>query len=347
VLAKNLPTKGTLAWSPSGEEIWFDLDESGHTNVAAASLDGRIRTLYSGLDWLFLDDVAADGTVLLSRWAARSAIYFRGPGDAAERDLGWLDWGFSRDLSRDGSLLLFEELGAGGGLRSSVYARPTDGSPAIRLGDGSAVRLSADAKSALAIRDGRIVIYPIGSGQPRDILTGNVKADYASFFPDGRHLRVNGYLPGHERRNWMLDIETGAMRSITPEGPQQDGVISPDGRSIAVAFLKEKRIVVYPVDSGGGDGRPLPGTLEGDHPLEWSADGKSLYVYQPEEILPKHIDRIDVATGRREPWKTLAPSDGSGTFGISGIAMTPDAASYVYTAERALAGDLFVIEGLR
>ena len=80
-IAKDLRTKGTLAWRPSGQEILFDRDERGQSTLCAVSLDGRLRSAYSSIDWLFLEDVAADGSVLVERWTTRSSTYFRRPGD--------------------------------------------------------------------------------------------------------------------------------------------------------------------------------------------------------------------------------------------------------------------------
>jgi len=42
----------------------------------------------------------------------------------------WLDWTLVRDLSSDGSRILFDETGVGGGELHAVYLRGTDGSPA-------------------------------------------------------------------------------------------------------------------------------------------------------------------------------------------------------------------------
>jgi Tol biopolymer transport system component len=345
-LARDLETKGSLAWHPSGREIWLDLDAQGRTDLGAISLDGSRRIVYSGIDWLFLQDISPDGSVLLSRWTSRSSIYFRGPGDKEERDLAWLDWGFSEGLSADGSLLMFQEHGAGGGTRGSIWVRRTEGSPAVKLTDGKALALSPDGKSVAALLDDKLFIYPTGAGQAREVQTGDVKPEYAAFFPGGGRIRVSGAQPGHERRNWILELETGKIRPLTPEGPQQHPVISPDGHSIAIAFLKEKKIYIYPV-AESGERREVLGATESDHPLAWSADGKALYVYQPEEIAPKHIDRIEIATGRRERWKEIMPADPVGVFDLTGLLMTPDAGSYAYTTLRAVSGDLFVIEGLK
>ena len=55
---------------------------------------------------------------------------------------------------------------------------------------------------------------------------------------------------------------------------------------------------------------------------------------------------MDVASGRREPWKDLAPSDLSGLVLITRIFLTPDAKSYAYNYRRILS-ELYMAEGLR
>ena len=58
------------------------------------------------------------------------------------------------------------------------------------------------------------------------------------------------------------------------------------------------------------------------------------------------VDRLDVATGRREPWKELAPADLAGVAGVTNIVLTPDARSYAYTYVRRLS-NLYLVEGLK
>ena len=62
--------------------------------------------------------------------------------------------------------------------------------------------------------------------------------------------------------------------------------------------------------------------------------------------LPVEIDRVEIATGRREPWKTLQPRDVVGIDRIFPIVLTPDGKSYCYTATRNLS-DLFVVDGVK
>ena len=80
---------------------------------------------------LRLHDISPDNRVLLSEECVRVGILARGPRDTAERDLSWFDWSIARDLSADGSRLLINESGEGGGADYAVYLRRTDGSPAV------------------------------------------------------------------------------------------------------------------------------------------------------------------------------------------------------------------------
>src|SRR4029450_12587989 len=75
----------------------------------------------------------------------------RAAGESKERELTWLGLSQVADVSRDGSMVLFRELPEGAGEGGSTYLRKTDGSPAVRLGEGLAQALSPDGKWALSI----------------------------------------------------------------------------------------------------------------------------------------------------------------------------------------------------
>jgi hypothetical protein len=124
--------------------------------------------------------------------------------------------------------------------------------------------------------------------------------------------------------------------------PNGQFAISPDGRSVA-ALGPDGNIAIYAVD--GGPTRSIPGAVAGESPVRWSADGRSLYVFTAEEV-PSTVFRVDVATGQREPWKTIAPADRSGLVQIDSVVMTPDARSYAYSYERILT-DLEIVRGLK
>jgi hypothetical protein len=58
------------------------------------------------------------------------------------------------------------------------------------------------------------------------------------------------------------------------------------------------------------------------------------------------ISRLDLSTGRREPWKELKPPDPVGVWGVMSILLTPDGQSYAYNYARMLS-DLYLVDGLK
>ncbi|HMD48858.1 MAG TPA: protein kinase, partial [Bryobacteraceae bacterium] len=132
-----------LAWSPSGDEVWFTATQLGIDRALySVSLSGKKRLVTRVPADLTLQDVLPDGRVLLARDNWRRGLIVHAAEDASERDFTWLDWSFPVTLSSDGKTLLFREEGEAGGSTYAAYIRRTDGSAAIRLGDGASLALS-------------------------------------------------------------------------------------------------------------------------------------------------------------------------------------------------------------
>ena len=107
------------------------------------------------------------------------------------RDLSWLDYSLVRDMSADGRTVLFTEGGRGGGANYGVYLRRTDGSPAVRLGDGDAAALSPDGKWAITSPVGtprQRVLQPTGPGRARPLTEDAINHLRARWFPDGSRI---------------------------------------------------------------------------------------------------------------------------------------------------------------
>jgi len=62
--------------------------------------------------------------------------------------------------------------------------------------------------------------------------------------------------------------------------------------------------------------------------------------------MPARIERVEIATGRRLPWKELRPVDPAGVFGINSVVVTPDGGSYAYTFASSI-GSLYLAEGIK
>jgi len=263
-----------------------------------------------------------------------------------ERDLTWLDWSVPVDLSDDGKTLLIDEQGEGGGAAYSTYLRKTDGSPAVRLGDGSAQALSPDQKWVIAIplsSPGQLFLLPTKAGEPKLLTHDAVNHFQARWFPDGKRILFGGNEPGHGLRLYVQDLAGGKPQPITPEGMvSAPYVLSPDAKFVA-AIGPDQRGYLYP--TAGGEPRPIPGFAGADTPTAWSADGRSLYIFRYGE-LPAQIHRLDIATGQKKLWKQLMPSDPAGVNIVFPIIVTPDGKSYVYGHRRILS-DLYLVEGLK
>ncbi len=334
-----------LAWTPDGEEVWASI----RTTVFSVSLEGRRRDLTTVPGGVWLLDVSRTGRAILAKATTRREIMGLAPGETREHNLSWFDWSYPTDLSRDGRFVLFQEQGRGQvGGEYPVYLRKTDGSPAARLGETMAISLSPDGRWALSIQrastDPRLLLLPIGAGQTRLLSSDPIRYQpWAAWLPDGQRFLIAGASPGNRGRLYVRDIEGGPVRPVTPEGILHYGtVVSPDGKFVT-AITAEGRAFAFPVD--GGEPRPIPWISAGESPLRWGTDPRFLFVVK-EGQLPTKIERLDLETGKREPWKELSPGDPAGVFSIEPILMTGDGKAYIYSYRR-LITQLFLVEGMK
>jgi Tol biopolymer transport system component len=345
-LTEAFPSTAGLAWSPSDDEIWVSVCPIGSRHsLYGVDLQARTRVVDAAPGDISVADVSASGKALVVRNDGRRGIVGTRPGDETERDLSWLDWSRPGDLSRDGRWVLFEEEGQGAGPNYSVYLRNTDGSPAVRLGDGAAAALSDDGQWAATFSLGetdRIDFVPRGAGEARTLRLPGFAILTVRWFPDGRRLLVAASEKGHLQRQYVMEGEGGTPKPITPEGAGYAGAITPDGASVAAA-INGGPLQIFPV--GGGEPRPIAGSLSGDFPVMWSQDGRSLFVFTrtPPGV---RVDRLEPASGRRTPWKTLMPADKAGLVDTAFVFLSADARTYVYSYRRFLS-TLFLVDGLR
>ena len=337
-----------LAWSPSGDEIWYPASMGRRDGfLFAASLSGKVRTVLQVPGSLTIHDIAPDGRVLLEQDIWQGGAIAFGAGAARERDISWLDQTQVADISADGRNVLLSETNEGGGADGSVYLRGTDGAPAVRLGDGVAAALSPDGRWAITIprhAPTQLVLLPTGAGAARPLGSHGLTYVAAAWFPDGKRILASGFEAGHGIRAYIQDLDSPAPRPITPEGIAGYPVLSPDGNRLAVP-MNDGRFLIYPVN-GGGEPRAITGIETGESISRWSADGRTLYVYRLGPV-PARVFRVDIATGRRELWKELAPADFGGLMRINKVAISPDGRSYAYFYDRVLYSSLYIAEGLK
>ena len=205
-----------LSWHPSGEEIWFTGSrEHLSSNLLAVNLSGKQRLVWAGE--VILQDIARDGRALMIRQNRRRGIAGLAPGQKAETDLSWQDWSLPMAISPDGKWIFFAEEGDAGGPRYSAYMRNTNGSPAIRLGDGVPQSVSPDGKWVAAIVPGepqQLMLLPTRAGDVRNVSRPEFNYEVADWLPDGKRLLVSGNEPGKPSRSYLQGADGGPLTPV-------------------------------------------------------------------------------------------------------------------------------------
>jgi len=335
-----------ILWSPSGEEIWFTSTNTGSANnPRAVTLSGKLRSITNVPGGMWLEDMR-NGTVLAVANHQRIDIRGKGPGAKEERELGWFGWSRLRDISPDGKKILFEEEGDGGGPNYTVFLRDTDGSPPARIGEGNAGALSPDGKWAITkpAKGGNLVLVPTGAGESRTLTHDAVSYLAVHFLPDGKHLIAPGIEAGHAARDYLVDLSSGDSKPITPEGTLGLAV-SPDGKSVAVRGPNGQR-GIWSLENS--QFQPIPGLDAKSVVIGWTEDGSSLYVAsaQGSRPGPMPVSRLNLKTGKIEPWKTFGQDFGAGVTSVGQPYLSADGNSYAYIYVRLLS-QAYVVNGLK
>jgi eukaryotic-like serine/threonine-protein kinase len=333
-----------LAWAPSGKEVWFSAVPNGsERSVYALDFSGKERLIYRAPGGLTLHDISRNGLVLLTADKSRMSLTVLAPGETRERSLTWFDWSLLADMSPDGKTILFSETGEAEGTNYSMFLRKTDGSPAIRLGDGGFGALSPDGQWVVSLvgAPAKLMLLPTGVGEPRQLVAED-KADHfnVAWLPDSKSIIYSSQEAGHGPRTYVMDIPDGKPRAVTPEGTVAYR-LTPDGK---MALSRDQhQLSLYPI--AGGQPQKLNFNLSSNEVVQgFSADGKNLLVLT--RGVPVKIDLVDLATGRHQPWKEIAPADLAGAHGIPSIRFSADGKSYAYSTLRVLS-DLYVVDGLK
>ena len=315
-----------VAWSRDGDEVFFSARAATHQMVVqGVTLKGKLRAVLNGAGDLTIQDVSADGQLLVTRESALSSIFVRGPGQTEERDAGWLDYPFRPTLSADGSMIAFGDASFEGGVNYSVVVRKTDGGRATRLGEGAPSAFSRDGKWLLSVipsKPARVILYPTGAGAPREVpvgtLTGIANAEWG---PDEKSVLLCGSEQGKPPACYLQSLDGGPLRPMPFATAAR---VSPDGRMILVAVPGEgTRLATFSGDSM----RPIPGFFTGDAIVRWSPDSRALWVRKGRTL---RVERLDIATGRRTVILDAASPATAGMRSVAGLQLADDPNVYAY-----------------
>jgi serine/threonine protein kinase/Tol biopolymer transport system component len=331
-----------LAWNPKDNEIWFGGGRvTKKQSINAVSLSGQLQMNLYEVPAMHarIEDISEDGKILIAQGSNHTNVMIVEGKSATKAIDSQFSWSTSADLSADGKTLLYYE----GGYESSdpadvntVYLRKLDSGENIKLGPGKALALSPDGKSALALQTNpqpQLVILSTTESEPKILPNQGIREyHYASFFPDGRQILFTG-VEAHQDaaiRSYVQDINTGDVRPLTEELTVALRV-SPDGKSV-ITLQPDRTYYIQPLD--GSQPTPIPGLESGDEPIQWSDDGRSVYVIGAGEFATK-IYRVSLGNGNRREWKEIDPPNKVGLVGLEtnrgGILITSDGKVSVYT----------------
>ena len=343
-----------LAWAPGGKEVWFSVAESSgrQCTVFAMDLAGHERMIFRAPGALTVHDISAEGRLLASFDQVAHRLELVESPAAPVRDLSWKEGGVLDDVSANG-VLLFGEGGDSGGPNASVYVRAASDAEPLRISDGFPIALSADGRVALVHSHGtpvHVSIVPV-AGLARQLDVGPLEdVGLGAFLNDGR-LMLEIKRPGAP---WAVFVGPAAGGSFVPYLPAGvhligPGLVSPQGDRVLAGKEGEGGQICTLPPTGVGTCTPMPAALRQEQEVRqdqlagWTADGRSLFVYR-RYPMPVEIEKLEIATGRREPFAKLKPATAA-VSGLISLFVTPSG-TVVYNYAR-VRSSVYVISGLK
>jgi len=340
-----------IAWAPSGKEVWFAASsgrEAFADQVRSVDLAGQQRMLLRMPGITRLHDVARDGRILLSKEQWRSMMPYRGGRSGKEHDLSWLDLSALCDLTIDAQSVIFAEAGQASYQDYYLYQRSTDGSPAVKLGNGFVGAISPDKKWVLAVgaeNPSRLELLPTGTGEVKTLPSaGLTQFGAPSWAADGKLVAFEA-TDGRSWRFYLQDLDGGLPRSFSSEVASPDfaetQLVSPDGKLVIARDLERKGIL-FPLE--GSKLTNVPGLQPDELIANWSADSRHIYVFRP-DVYPVRLIKLDVFTGSRSLQAEIMPEDPIGLDSIYSVRISRDEKIIAYSYTRSLS-ELYPVTGL-
>jgi eukaryotic-like serine/threonine-protein kinase len=332
-----------LAWSPDGREIWFSAAETGvHRSLYATNVDGRVRPLLFMPGHVDIQDARADGEVLLNVTGDRRVLEIFTPDHPEGQDFTWMDWAYAMRFSLDGKFILFGDQHSGD--QYGTFLRNVDGSPAVRLGDGDPMDLSADGKwaiSRLTSQPSQLLLLPTGTGEPRQLTHSKISHLYARWLRDGR-IVASGNEPERPERSFLLDID-GKETPLTPEGIVAI-TASNDMKTLVTIDLSNDTFALSPF--ADSERHPLTQFDKGEIPFDFTLDDKALLFRKLGPNGSQEIWRMELASGKKTLLHTVQlPGVPAISNGLS-VTASRDGKSYAYQYHPAISTE-YLVEGLR
>jgi hypothetical protein len=346
-LTEQMESVQGLAWTPDGKEIWYTAAMSGASNTlyaVRAAGKPEVRVILGMPVPAQLQDIGPNGRVLMRVIVGGYTISAVDGATGKETpQMGLYSHSVPNQISPDGKALVFSEYGGPVGALYQVVYRKMDGSPPLVLGSGDNARLSPDGASVGALvgtTPPQVAIYPIGAGESRMLVLKNLAgARRMDWFPDGKHVVIDGVETGKGRRSYKLDLSSGELEPIGPEDFAAE-LVAKDGRHILGTTPKGEMIL----DTETQTLQPVIGIGPTDIAYEWMGDSQGLMVYTRSADVAS-VYRLDPVTGKKTVLKTVVEKDKAGVL-YERMMLAQDEKSYIVLKARE-ADSLWMADGVR
>ena len=138
---------------------------------------------------------------------------------------------------------------------------------------------SPDGQTLIFNGGGKLWRIPAAGNRPPEVIpTGGVRVNNDhGITPDGKSLVISGSLEGKPSQIFVLPIEGGTPRLVTPEAPSYWHGISPDGRTLVYCARRGGEFDIYAIPFDGGEEKRLTNSPGLDDGPEFSPDGEWIY----------------------------------------------------------------------
>lgn len=179
-----------------------------------------------------------------------------------------------------------------------------------------------------------IVVFPVDSGEAKQLTSGAGFEVPTSWSPRGDRLTYSGVVEGGVGAAFFLDLGTGASSRISITAPVPIARWSPDGTRLSVDGFGGRPGKIWVADSAGGNETPV--TTEGlESQARWSPDGTE-------------IAYVSRRTGRGDIW--VAPVNGGAPRQLThdirednSPRWSPDGKYIAFVSQRGQQTDLWVV----
>jgi len=338
-----------LAWPRGGREIWFTAARSLNRELLGVDLGGKVRLIASAPTDLGIEDLAADGRALMTSGEFRIRPYTFSATTRETIDLAIHTVSLMESASRDGGQIVVEDEDTVGP-EYPLYLCTTDGRMPTPLGKGLAGFPIPGGRKVFLIRGDynvpKGVLISLDNGKEEPIQMGNLalaRKTCAQVSQGGALLVLacNGKEPS---QLWEVSAHAPPVPVGAPLPPDIIGfaLLGPVEQH---ALLARAGGDVGWIDLADAQGplKPIPG-LGKDKVVGMSQDGAWVYVAARFER-PLVVDRIHLATGRREPFRTLDLERGEDRMGATGY-LTADGSRWFSTTTE-FKSQLFMVQGLK